>query len=246
MTWPSLPGGCFGGTAEVIGRSRAALEMVAQLRPTGTSQEAVLSELRRVLASGRVRAGTVVPVDQIAAAFGVSRTPVREALKSLIGEGLIRHSHRGGYLVHAPTRDEFVELYTIRSALEGAALTIAVPRAGEAERRLPQEILERQRAALAAGDVSGWDAEGRSFHEALAAPCGMPRLCLLLRDAGNSSAAARPMLRLRPARVRSLHADHEALAEAFAEGATERVVSLAGQHLHRVRSWVLASFDAPS
>ncbi len=220
--------------------------MVAQLRPDGTSQDAVLSELRRVLASGRVRAGTVVPLDQIAAAFGVSRTPVREALKSLIGEGLIRHNHRGGYLVHAPTRDEFVELYTIRSALEGAALAIAVPRAGEAERRLPQEILERQRAALAAGDVSAWDAEGRAFHEALATPCGMPRLRRLLRDAANSSAAARPMLRLRQARVRSLHADHEALAQAFAEGATERVVSLADQHLHRVRSWVLASFDPPS
>lgn len=121
------------------GRVRAAVELVAQLRPTGTSQEAVLTELRRVLASGRVRAGTVVPLDQIAAAFGVSRTPVREALKSLIGEGLIRHNHRGGYLVHAPTRDEFVELYTIRSALEQAALASAVPRAGEAERQLVRE-----------------------------------------------------------------------------------------------------------
>ncbi len=230
----------------MVGRGRAAVELVAQLRPTGSSQEAMLTELRRVLASGRVRAGTVVPLDQTAVAFGVSRTPVREALKSLIGEGLIRHNHRGGYLVHAPTRDELAELYIIRSALEQAALASAVPQAGEDDRQLIREIVERQRDALASGDVSGWDAEGRAFHEALAAPCGMPRLCLLLRDAANSSAAARPMQRLGLARVRALQADHEALAEAFTEGAAERVVSLAGEHLHRVRTWVLDSFDTAS
>lgn len=51
------------------------------------------------------------------------------------------------------------------------------------------------------------------------------------------------MRRLRLSRVHHLHADHEALAEAFAEGAVERVVVLAGEHLHRVRSWVLETFD---
>ncbi|HMQ38160.1 MAG TPA: GntR family transcriptional regulator, partial [Micropruina sp.] len=98
----------------MVQRGRPAPEFVAQLRPSGTSQEALLAELRRVLASGRVRPGAQLPLDGIAQAFGVSRTPVREALKTLLGEGLIRHDHRGGYLVHAPSRDEFVELYTIR------------------------------------------------------------------------------------------------------------------------------------
>lgn len=227
----------------MVQRGRPAPEFVAQLRPSGTSQEALLAELRRVLASGRVRPGAQLPLDGIAQAFGVSRTPVREALKTLLGEGLIRHDHRGGYLVHAPSRDEFVELYTIRSALEQAALTIAVPLAGEPERVSLRASLERQRTALAVGDVGGWDAEGRAFHEALVIACGMPRLCLLIRDAANSSGTARPMRRLRLSRVHHLHADHEALAEAFADGAVERVVTLAGEHLHRVRSWVLETFD---
>ena len=129
----------------MTGRGRPAVELVAQLRPTGGSQDEVLAELRRVLVSGRVRPGTLLPLDQIAAAFGVSRTPVREALKTLLGEGLIRHNHRGGYIVHAPGREEFVELYTIRSALERAALEIAVPQAGEAERQALRASLERQR-----------------------------------------------------------------------------------------------------
>ncbi len=230
----------------MTGRGRPAVELVAQLRPTGGSQDEVLAELRRVLVSGRVRPGTLLPLDQIAAAFGVSRTPVREALKTLLGEGLIRHNHRGGYIVHAPGREEFVELYTIRSALERAALEIAVPQAGEAERQALRASLERQRAALAAGDVAGWDAEGRAFHEALVVACGMPRLCMLIRDAVNSSATTRPMRRLQLSRVHRLHADHEALWLAYAEGVAEGVVTLAGEHLRRVQTWVLDSYDAPA
>ena len=84
----------------MIHRGRPAPEFVAQLQPTGNNPEDLLAELRRVLASGRVRPGAVLPVDGIARAFGVSRTPVREALKMLLAEGLIRHDHRGGYIVH--------------------------------------------------------------------------------------------------------------------------------------------------
>ena len=228
----------------MIHRGRPAPEFVAQLQPTGNNPEDLLAELRRVLASGRVRPGAVLPVDGIARAFGVSRTPVREALKMLLAEGLIRHDHRGGYIVHGLSRDEFVELYTIRSALERAALTIAVPRAGEAERQAVRASLERQRAALEEGDVGGWDAEGRAFHEALVVACGMPRLCTLIRDAANASGSTRPMRRLRLSQVQDLQADHQALAEAFDDGAAERVVELAAAHLNRVRTWVLASFDA--
>ena len=213
------------------------------LQPSGTSQEAVLNELRRVLVSGRIKPGTLLPLDQIAEAFGVSRTPVREALKTLLGEGLIRHNHRGGYIVHALDRNEFVELYTIRAALEGAALNSAVPRAQGDDVDAVRHSLARQRSALRAGDVAGWDAEGRAFHEALVAPCAMPRLQRLIRDAANSTGTTRPMLRLPLARIEQLHADHEQLAEAFAAADAAAAVQRSEEHLGRVRNWLLDAID---
>jgi DNA-binding GntR family transcriptional regulator len=227
-----------------VPRVRAEATLVAQLRPTGASQEAVLAELRRVLVSGRVRPGTQLPLDSIARAFGVSRTPVREALKTLLGEGLISHNHRGGYIVHAVNRNEFEELYTIRRALEGAALGLAVAQADGAHHSAVQHSLTRQRTALRSGDVAGWDVEGRAFHEALVAACGMPRLSRLIRDAANSTGTTRPMLRLPLARIEQLHADHESMADAFVAGDTAGLQAAAADHLERVRAWLLDTFDA--
>lgn len=226
----------------MVSRPRPVAAVVALLRPTGTSQEAVLDELRRVLVSGRVKPGTLLPLDSIAAAFGVSRTPVREALKTLLAEGLIRHTERGGYIVHALNADEFVELYTIRRALEGAALTRAVPLVDAEHRFAVEASLHRQRLALQQGDVAGWDAEGRAFHEALVAPCGMPRLCRLIRDAANASATSRPMMKLPFARIEQLQTDHEQLARAYLAGDPDATRAHAADHLDRVRSWLLEAF----
>lgn len=225
-------------------RVRPEATLVAQLRPTGTSQEAVLAELRRVLVSGRVRPGTLLPLDAIAKAFGVSRTPVREALKTLLGEGLISHNHRGGYIVHALNRNEFEELYTIRGALEGAALGLAVVQADATHHAVINRSLARQRTALDSGDVAGWDVEGRSFHESLVVACGMPRLSRLIRDAANSTGTTRPMLRLPLNRIVHLHADHEVMADAFVAGDAAALRAAAADHLDRVRAWLLETFDA--
>ncbi|MFT3861048.1 GntR family transcriptional regulator [Micropruina sp.] len=224
-------------------RVRSTAALVAQLRPSGTSQEEVLTELRRVLVSGRVKPGTLLPLDSLARAFGVSRTPVREALKTLLGEGLISHNHRGGYIVHALSRDEFVELYTIRRALEAAALGASALLADQAHQAAVSESLAQQRIALKLGDVAGWDLEGRAFHEALVAACDMPRLCRLIRDAANATGTTRPMLRLPLARIEHLHGDHEAMASAFAAGDVESLQRTAGEHLHRVCTWLLEAFD---
>src|SRR6478752_6165085 len=60
----------------------------------GLSQQAILTELRRAILSGDVAPGTAVPMDEVAELFGVSRIPIREALKTLIGEGLVDRAMR--------------------------------------------------------------------------------------------------------------------------------------------------------
>ena len=59
----------------------------------------ILDELRRVILDGAVPPGTPIPVGEVAEMFGVSHIPVRESLKTLIGEGLVAHRPNVGYAV---------------------------------------------------------------------------------------------------------------------------------------------------
>src|SRR4051794_10986599 len=119
--------------------------LIARLGGRATGN--VLDELRAAILDGGVPPGTPIPVDQVAGALGVSRIPVREALMTLIGEGLVDHRPNGGYRVAMMTAREFADIYVVREALETAALREAVARAGA-------EDDELARSAHAALDVA--------------------------------------------------------------------------------------------
>ncbi len=61
--------------------------------------EVVLDESRTVILAGHAPPGVVINVDDVAGRFAVNRIPVREALKTLVGEGLVDHRPRAGYVV---------------------------------------------------------------------------------------------------------------------------------------------------
>src|SRR6476620_692925 len=126
----------------MAGRPRRSL-LIARLRGdladvTGSGQQVILDELRRVILDGDAPPGTVIPVDEVAELFGVSRIPVRESLKTLIGEGLVDHRPRSGYTVAQLTLAELSEIYLLRGVLEQAAMTSAVGAATASDDRQVQ------------------------------------------------------------------------------------------------------------
>src|SRR5690606_19675285 len=106
-----------------------------------TAQEAVASELRRAIVSGELSPGTQILQDKVAEQFGVSRVPVREALKMLEGEGQISYEPHRGYFVTELDIEELIEVYHIRNVLEAEAVVHAI-------QRLTPEDDERLEAAL--------------------------------------------------------------------------------------------------
>ena len=102
----------------------------------GSGQQAILDELRSIILDGDAPPGTAIPVDEVAELFGVSRIPVRESLKTLIGEGLVDHRARSGYTVAQLTLSELSEIYVLRGVLEQAAMTSAVAAASAADDRI--------------------------------------------------------------------------------------------------------------
>jgi DNA-binding GntR family transcriptional regulator len=217
-------------------RHRSVLIARLTRQDPGQPQATILDELRRCLLDGEVPPGTPIPLDEVAEVFGVSRIPVREALKTLIGEGLVEHRPNAGYAVATLTSEELRELYLVREVLESAALTAAVAAAGpadDAEARAAHQALDR---AVRDDDVRGYHRESRRFHWALVQPCGMRRLLGMYTSAWNVTEPLRPMAQVTEDDRVALHRDHDELLAAFLARDTQALLEVARRHHRRLRS----------
>jgi DNA-binding GntR family transcriptional regulator len=221
-------------------RKRSALiSRLVSDRPGGP-QAAILEELRRCLLDGGVPPGTAIPLDEVAQVFGVSRIPVREALKTLIGEGLVEHQPNLGYQVARLTTQELHELYVVREVLEVAALTAAVASAGEQDDLEAATTHEALGRAIAAHDVRGYHRDSRRFHLALVRPCGMHRLLAMLESVWNTTEPVQPMAHVPDGAKAELHHDHEEMLAAFLARDVENLVATARAHHSRLRASLAA------
>nr|BFE56113.1 GntR family transcriptional regulator [Dactylosporangium thailandense] len=214
--------------------------LVARLagRPAGHAPGAVLEDLRSCILDGDVPPGSAIPVDAVAAAFGVSRIPVREALMTLIGEGLVDHRPNLGYRVAKLTAAEFAEIYLVREALETAALRVAVAFArGEDDERAAAAHTALG-AAVRAGDGRAYHRESRGFHLALIRPCRMRRLLHMLGTAWNMTEPLQPMTHLGPADRELLHRDHAAMLAAFTARDADALIAACAGHHGRLQSYI--------
>lgn len=133
-------------------RRRSAFVSKLILQAKAPSQDVILAELRRVILDGGA-SGAQIPLDDVAEFFGVSLIPVRELLRTLIGEELVDHRQRSGYSVARLTSQECAEFYLARGALEVAALRAAVAQADDEHDCALTQSQAGQRAALAADDA---------------------------------------------------------------------------------------------
>ncbi|TDC77164.1 GntR family transcriptional regulator [Streptomyces hainanensis] len=127
----------------------------------------VIAELRRRIISGDLPAGASLSEVALAESFGVSRTPVREALKQLQTEGLVEIRPRVGTFVTAPSRREIAELFEMKELLEGAAARLLAQRGRVPELDRLEENLRAADAAVAADDRDGYARLVREFHDLL-------------------------------------------------------------------------------
>ena len=151
----------------------------------------------RVL-NGEIPTGTRLRQESLAAEFGVSRTPVREALRKLQANGIVEVQPHRGALVRRPSAREVREAYEVRAELEGLAASLAASRIrdGELDRlRGAQELFRRSVASLLAWRErrspdeppqteahAEWNSANDSFHLAIQQAAGNHRLLTTLAD----------------------------------------------------------------
>ena len=126
-----------------------------------TAQELVRETLRRAILTGEIGGGTRLVQADLAQQLQVSTTPVREALRSLAAEGLVRlDSHRGA-VVRLFTQDEVTEVFELRAVLEPVVLQRAIPRVTPQQLDAAAAIEEEMSAER---DPARWGQLNRAFH----------------------------------------------------------------------------------
>jgi DNA-binding GntR family transcriptional regulator len=139
--------------------------------------EVVAAILREAILRGILQGGQLLRQEEIAAQLGVSRLPVREALRQLEQEGLVIYRLNRGALVSALSASEVQEIYEIRSQLESLALRLAIPKMTAETFQQASALLGRTDHEM---DVSHWGELNRIFHLTLYAPAQRPRLLSLI------------------------------------------------------------------
>lgn len=141
----------------------------------------VLAGLRARVLSGTVPPGSWLREAALAGELGVSRTPVREALRTLAAEGLIEHVPNRGARVLSWTAQEVEETYRLRALLEGEAAARAARWASSEQLRVMEQAQQCYEEAVAAGARARERAGcNDAFHAAVVAGSDSPRLSLLL------------------------------------------------------------------
>lgn len=197
---------------------------------TLTAQEQVLREVRQLIASGELKAGQQVKQDTLSAQLGVSRVPLREALKVLEGEGqVVYHPHRG-YFVAELSVSDLVEVYRIRALLEEEALTVAIPMMTDEDVDFIADLADEVQAASLTGDVAAISAANRRFHFAMFECSNMPRLVRIIRTLWDATDAYRSVYMASTINLEHMNAEHGEMLEALRTRDVELSIRLQAEH----------------
>ena len=145
-----------------------------------TAAARIYTDLRTELVSLERRPGEPILETEIAASYGVSRTPVREAILRLADEGLVEIFPQSGILVSRIPLAALPEAIIIRRSLEDTTTRMAAARASSSQILSLQSILERQREAEAAADREAFHQADDAFHATIADIAGYPGIWKLI------------------------------------------------------------------
>ncbi len=187
----------------------------------------ISQELADRIISGQIAPGERLRQDHIAAEFGASHVPVREAFRHLESRGLAVSEPRRGFRVAGFSPAEVREVAEMRAALEVLALRHAAP-------HLTPAILDRAeeatRAGDHAGDIQAWEEANRQFHRLILDPCRMPRLLKSIADL-HSASALFLFSGWRAEWEAPTDRDHRAILHALRSGDLDRACAVLARHL---------------
>lgn len=214
----------------------------SQLTPAhGRQRENLYVRLRDLVVSGEFTPGQAMPEIALAEYFGVSRTPIREALTRLEQDGLLERSDRG-LIVRMRSPEDVIDLYETRIALETAACRTA------AERRTDRDVIQLRALAervsqTPTSDPRAMVASNSAFHRAIWQAGRNRSLCDLLERLAMHLGQYPETTLSYPGRWESANEQHRAIVDSIADRDEEKAAELAAIHFTesrdiRIKLWI--------
>ncbi len=195
----------------------------------------VYSALRDAIVSGKLKPGERIVEDRICAELGVSRSPLREALRKLEGEGLVSILPRRGAIVTELTQRDQLDLFAVREALEGLAANLGAQHITPAELAELEDICLAMEQCIRARDMSTVVTLNTQFHE-LVAKTSRNRWIreFLLSIRAQTRRLYRSAIE-KPDRAVESVGEHRLIIDALRQGDGVHAEALARRHVQRAR-----------
>ncbi|MFN3615275.1 MAG: GntR family transcriptional regulator [Rubrimonas sp.] len=200
-----------------------------------TAVEALAQALSARILGGALAPGVRLDEQGLAEAFGVSRTPVREALAQLAAMGLVERRPHRGVVVAGLSMDRLLHMFELMTELEGVCARLAALRMTDEERAALRAGHMAARAPAEAGEAAAYADFNRAFHAAIYAGAHNPAIVETTQDARNRLAPfRRAQFALEGRPLASWH-EHDAVISAIEARDAERAAAAMRRHIERVK-----------
>jgi len=223
------------------------LRDMAQRRPVapkGSAEGQICDAVRGAILERRLAPGTRLTETSLGTFFGVSRTIIRQALRTLAHEGIVALRDRRVAVVARPSAGDVAHVFEARRAIEGSVVAHAVARMTRGDVAALRKLVREEETAYRRGDRGAGLKLSLEFHRRLASLCGNPVLERYLAELVLQSSLA-VALHEQPDTTHD-HAGHVGLLDAIARGDARRATRLMADHLSELeRGLHLATASDP-
>jgi DNA-binding GntR family transcriptional regulator len=204
---------------------------------------ATAERLRDLILDGAIEPGAEVRQEELARELGVSRTPLREALRLLEGEGLVEARPHRSIVVSPLSASEIEEVYAMRVLLEATAIRVTVPSMGTSELAHLRGLLAEMNFHAGRRDARGWEGPHERFHATLVAGVQGSYRRQLVGLARASRRYRRAHLGSQPYAWERGAAEHERIADACESGDADAAAAALAAHLAQTALGLIADSE---
>lgn len=199
-------------------------------------RELVFESLREAIINGKLGPSERLMEIQLAEEMGVSRTPVREAIRKLELEGLVVMIPRKGAYVAGLSLKDIADVFEIRGALEGLAAELAAERATEEEMEAMERFLMKISEEIESGDLSKVVETDTNFHTLIYQASRNTRLSQIISNLREQIQRSRTTSLSYPGRMKTALEEHRKIVEAISSRDGELARSLAQEHIENAEN----------
>jgi len=197
--------------------------------------------LKERIIKGNLKPGEKILEVNIAEQLGVSRTPIREALRELAAEGFVKMIPNQGMVVSNVSIEDIKEVLQIRKLLEGFAASIAAKKINKGEIKKLEKIIEKMNISISKDDVLVYSDLNGEFHNLILKVCGNKRLIKICANLSGSDHRFRiRALRDNSERLKYSLKEHQEIVDALKKEDSEQAARRSKKHIKNVLKNILA------